>query len=479
MAKFNQPVSMKTVNHEGHVAYKMRDKEKLVTQVLTSFVGEQKFYGDNTPDMYATIQSVIKQDPQFVSNLAIFARREFNMRSVAHVLTGFLAYTPEGKPFVRRTVRNVVLRGDDATEILSFYLSTFGKPIPNSLRRSLRSVFATFDAYTLAKYKGEGHAVKMRDVLRITRPHPANDDQSALWKRLLDGTIETPLTWESELSANGNNRETWEKLIDSGKVGYMALLRNLRNIIEADPSNIGKVYEKLTDPEAVRRSRQLPFRFLSAYRNLPPSATSKAVDALEIAASLAVDNLPCLPGKTVIAVDISGSMGCRLSEKSTVYCCDISMLLGLIANRICDESIFYTFNHAINQINLTPHNSMLYTCMKESRCYGGTDLRLPFTEMMQNNIRADRIIIVSDNECNCYGSLIQLHAQEYRESINPDLWVHAIDLQGLGTQQFYGSHTNIVAGWSEKVFEFILLAEAGTDSLMKRIESYNPEEATA
>ena len=194
MAKFNSTASTRTVNHEGHAAYSMHPKAKLITQALTSFFNEEKFYGDNTSDMKELIPSVIKQDPQFVSNLAVFARREFSMRSVSHVLTCFLANMNEGKPYVRDTVRGVVLRGDDATEILSFYLSTFGKPIPNSLRRALKGVFASFDAYTLAKYKGEGHAVKMRDILRICHPTPENDEQSAMWKQLLDGTLPTPLT---------------------------------------------------------------------------------------------------------------------------------------------------------------------------------------------------------------------------------------------------------------------------------------------
>lgn len=218
MAKFNQQATIKTVNHEGHVAYAMRDREKLVTQVLTSFINEEKFYGDNTAEMKRTIEHVVKQDPEFVSKLAVFARREFNMRSVAHVLTGYLANIPEGKPYVRSTVRGITLRGDDATELLSFYLATFGKPIPNSLRKALRDVFTDFDAYTLAKYKGEGKAVKMRDLLRICRPHPETEEQSVMWKQLLDGTLLTPLTWETILSDNTDGlskKEKWEKVIDT------------------------------------------------------------------------------------------------------------------------------------------------------------------------------------------------------------------------------------------------------------------------
>ena len=472
MSKFNSPVSTKTVNKEGHVAYSMQDKPKLVTQVLTSFFNESKFYGDNSKEMKQLIPSVIKQDPEFVSKLAVFARREFNMRSVAHVLTGFLANVPEGKPYIRQTVEGVTLRGDDATEILSFYLSEFGKPIPNGLRRALKAVFTGFDAYTLAKYKGEGHAVKMRDILRICRPHPETAQQSVMWKQLLDGTLPTPLTWESELSANGNNKETWEKLIDSGKVGYMALLRNLRNIVNAKPDNMQVVLDKIADPEAVRHSKQLPFRFLSAYKNMPAGSGSKPIDALEDAADASIANLPHLPGKTVIAVDISGSMSSKVSAKSEVLCCEIGMMLGLIANRICDDAVFYEFNHQLYEVPISKRNALLYACTNESKASGGTDMDLPFRGMIENHIVADRIIIISDNMCNYGLRTTQSIANKYREAVNPNLWIHAIDLQGYGTQQFSGKRTNIIAGWSEKVFDFILLAEQGEGSLEKTIAEY-------
>ena len=473
MAKFNATTSTRTVNHEGHVAYSMQPKAKLITQVLTSFFNEQKFYGDNTSDMKELIPAVIKSDPQFVSNLAVFARLEFNMRSVSHVLTCFLANGAEGKPYVRDTVRGVVLRGDDATEILSFYLSEFGKPIPNSLRRALRDVLSTFDAYTLAKYKGDGHAVKMRDLLRICRPHPETEEQSAMWNQLLDGTLPPAYTWESELSAHGNNKETWEELINSGRCGYMGLLRNLRNIINVNPDNLDKVLDKISDPEAVKHSRQLPFRFLSAYKNLPANAGKKVTDALEKAVESACENVPKLPGRTVIAVDVSGSMSNNVSAKSDVRCCEIGMMLGIIANRICEDAIFYAFDNRIEQKQI-PSAGILYSTVHEAMASGGTDMNLPFRKMLEDHINCDRIIIISDNECNCgwYGNTVQTYADRYRGKTGNNIWVHAIDLMGYGTQQFAGPKTNIIAGWSEKVFDFILLAEQGEGNLEKTIAKY-------
>lgn len=474
MAKFNSPTTIKTTNKEGHAAYGMTDKSKLVTQVLTSFFDEAKFYQKDDADMKKLIPRVIQKDPQFVSNLAVFARREFNMRSVAHVLTAYLAHEEKGKPFVRSTVKGVSLRGDDVTEIMAFYLSTFGKPIPNSLKKGINDVLVTFDEYTLAKYKGEGHTVKMRDLLCLCRPKPQNMAQEKMWKRCLEGTLEIPETWETQLSANGNNRETWEKLIDGGKIGYMAYLRNLRNILKANPRNISMVYKKLADPVAVRKSRQLPFRFLSAYKSLNGIGTSKVYDVLEDAIDASVENLPKLPGKTVIAVDISGSMSSPVSAKSDIRCCDIGMMLGVIANRICDDAVFYTFNDDIWRKSLSTRGGIISTVAKEAKSFGGTRMELPFIAMQRGNIYADRIIIISDNECNSsmWHEPVQVLADKYRRLTGNDLWVHAIDLQGYGTQQFHGPKTNIIGGWSEKVLDFILLAEQGEGNLEKTIAAY-------
>ena len=475
MSKFNTTSTIKTVNKCGAPAYSMDAKSKLVTQVLCSFFDEERFYGKNTEDMTQTIKRVIADEPQFVSNLAVFARRVFNMRSVSHVLTAYLAHETSGKPYVRRTVEGVTLRGDDLTEIMAFYLATFGKPIPNSLRRAIADKLVTFDEYTLAKYKGDNKSVKMRDLICLCRPRPQTSKQEDLFKRCLENRLETPLTWEAELSANGNNAETWKKLIDSGKVGYMALLRNLRNIIKANPSNIQTVYDIIQDPERVRKSKQLPFRFYSAYKAVTDIAGSKVFDVLENALESSVDNMPKLPGTTVIAVDVSGSMSFPVSEKSEVKCYEIAMLLGLLANRICDNSIFYTFNGNINKEMVSSKCSIIEK-VSATNCNGGTNMSLPFQKMINDKIKADRIIVLSDNMNNggLWGnSPTQHYADEYRKITGNNIWVHGVDLQGYGTQQFYGAKTNIIAGWSEKVLDFILLAEQGEDTLIQRINNYH------
>lgn len=476
MSKFNQIATIKTTNKSGHAAYGMTSKSKLVTQVLTSFFNEDKFYSDNSAEMQETIKEVIKQDAEFVSKLAVYARRVFNMRSVSHVLTAYLAHESEGKQYVKETVRGVSLRGDDVTEIMSFYLATFGKPIPNSLKKGINDVLTGFDEYDLAKYKGDNKAVKMRDLICLCRPAPKNAEQSELFKKCLENRLETPLTWETELSANGNNAKTWEKLINSGKVGYMALLRNLRNIIKANPSNIQQVYNIIQDPERVRKSKQLPFRFLSAYKSVKDISGSKVLDVLENAVDASIENLPKINGTTVISVDVSGSMRSEISAKSDIECSEIALMLAYIANRICGNSYIYAFDNNVYKLTMSSRAGILQAVESTLIHGGGTNMSLPFRLMISEKINADRIIILSDNMNNSglWGnSPTQHYADEYRRISGNDIWVHGIDLQGYGTQQFHGRKTNIIAGWSEKVLDFILLAEQGEGTLEKDIAEYS------
>lgn len=479
MSKFNQTKTMKTTNRSGHVAYDMKDKDKLVTMVLTTFFNEKKFYGDNSNELVELAEKVAANDPRFVSNLAIYTRKEMHLRSVSHVLTSVVAHTVESKPFIRETVMGVTERADDITEIMACYLSMYGKPVPNGLKKGLNDAMKKFNAFAFSKYNGGNKDIKFRDVLRICHPKADTDKQNKTFKMILDDTLPVAKRWETELSARGNTKEVWEELIEENRIGYMAALRNLRNIINVTPSNIQKVYDKLANKEEVLKSKQLPFRFLSAYKNLPSGATTKVRDVLEDACEYSIDNLPKIPGKTVIAIDTSGSMCWSTSAKSNIKCGEIAMMLGFMANKLCEEAIVYTFDTELDELEISHRSGIISSTINARTPGGGTNLKLPLQRMIYDNIEADRLIMLSDNEINSgwcrrgFKETCQPLADRYRKTVNPNFWVHAIDLQGYGTQQFIGDRTNIIAGWSEKILEFIMLAEQGISNQVEKIEKYH------
>ena len=262
----------------GYPAYAMTDKAKLVAQVMTTFFGEPKFYGDNTPELISLATKLTATSPEFVANLARYARKEMHLRSVSHALAVLIAHEERSKPFIKQVVTDVVERPDDITEILALYLTAFGKPIPNGLKKALGDALGKFDAYQISKYSGGKKAVKFIDVLRLTHVKPKTPEQSALFDAIANDALPKAVRWETELSAKGNTTEVWEELIDGGKLGYMATLRNLRNIVNAQPKNLDKALEALADKERVLRSKQLPMRFLAAYREVRncPAGPSKS-----------------------------------------------------------------------------------------------------------------------------------------------------------------------------------------------------------
>lgn len=255
----------------------------------------------------------------------------------------------------------------------------------------------------------------------------------------------------------------------------MAMLRNLRNIINAAPANIDKVYARLANKEQVLKSKQLPFRFYAAYQEVAklPNAGTKVLDVLETALEYSIENLPKLSGTTVIAIDTSGSMGSRISAKSDILCVDIARLLAVIASHICENAIVYAFDTGIHKVQISSRGGIIQTAKSVTFYGGGTNLALPLLEMLKNRIKADRLLMFSDNMINYgYKNTCETLAGQYRSQLNPNLWVHAVDLVGYGTQQFVGARTNIIAGWSEKVLEFIQLAEVGIETQVKKIENF-------
>ena len=491
MAKFNKENSNLTYNNSGHVAYKMSDKTRLVTEVLTTFFAEDKYYGDNSSILVDDAKKVCAKEPKFVSNLARYARKEFHMRSISHVLTCIVANTVEGKPYIKQTLKDVVERPDDLLEVLACYIEMFDKPIPNGLKKALSSNLKRFNEFQISKYSGGNKSVKFKDILMLCHTKPENNFQKELFRKILNDNLSVATRWETELSTKGNNSLVWEKLIADNKVGYMALLRNLRNIILANVNSetIEKVVAKLTNKDEILKSKQLPFRFYSAYKeveNISSShnvfAVSKILNAIEEALEISIENMEKIPGKTVIAIDNSGSMSSRLSSKSNVSCSDVAKVLGSIADKICDESIVLTFTSGysftennVKLYNFTKNPSVINRLKSFDACNGGTPMQAPFQFILNNRLDVDRIIVLSDNEVNLGDwnkKAMEAYASEIRKKLNPNFWVHGIDLQGYGTQQFYGSRFNLIAGWSEKVLTFVNLAENGIDNLVKQIENF-------
>jgi hypothetical protein len=318
----------KTINRAGGEAYDTSAKLKFVSILLTSFLQDQFYRSAN-----ATVQEIralIGQlDPVFVAKAAIYARNEFGMRSVSHLVAAEIARKVKGQPWVKDFLTSVVRRPDDITEILACYLVSYGKPVPNSLKKGLGRAFSKFDYYQIAKYRRENATFSLVDAVNLLHP-PHSDPVSALVR----GTLEAPETWEKKLTQAGQSASedveqaksaSWKELILSGKIGYMALLRNLRNIAQScgdDPAVIEAACSMLTNGRLISKSLVFPFRFLTALEELgriPGHASRQFMVAITKAVDLSLGNLPRFPGESLIALDVSASMQGQPSNIGSLF----------------------------------------------------------------------------------------------------------------------------------------------------------------
>lgn len=207
MSRFNtnKPTS-KTTNLAGGEAYKQSSKFEIVSVLLTSFVQDQ-FYR-KAEDGLKRFKELIQSEPnkEFIAKAALYARNVFGMRSISHVAAAELAHLVRGESWTRPFYANVIRRPDDATEILSYYLTTYGKPIPEALKHGIAQGLSKFSAYQLAKYRGEGKGLKLRDVVNLVHVRPNANNEEA-FKDLMNGNLKSFDTWETKLTLAGSDAD--------------------------------------------------------------------------------------------------------------------------------------------------------------------------------------------------------------------------------------------------------------------------------
>lgn len=480
MSKFNsKSVGTKTVNFAGGKSFSMDSKSELVTLVLCSFLSD-KFYESEDSQLKRLVKLIESTPHEFISKLAIYARKEFHMRSVSHVLLAELSRLHKGDSLVKNTTVDAAERPDDLMEVLSYYGNKYGKPIPNALKKGIAKALTKFSSYQLLKYQGKSRDVKLVDLFNISHPK-GTKEQVKMWGKLLKGQLQPPETWEVLISTAKNKEEAkarWEQLIMEDKLGYMAMLRNLRNFDKYGISEeaMQKVYQTLIDPEKVKKSKQLPFRFYNAYENAPSTLFK---DAASYALDIAVDNVPKFDGKTLVCVDISGSMSSNLSGKGNARYIDIAALFGgaLFKANSSNTDVF-CFDDRVIKLNLSSRTPLIDLIKTINTPGGSTDLWKVFKALEENKLVYDRIVILSDmqawNSYNYYysGYGVNQCFESYKKTLGINPKIYSIDLSGYGTLQFPQKNINLLAGWSEKIFDLMKALETDKSALLHSIENY-------
>ena len=413
--------------HEGAPAMRVSPEMALRRSVLACMLWEDEFYEEGVAIAGRIRELVPKVDAAEVAALAVEARTSMKLRHVPLLLVREMARLATHRGLVAETLVQVIQRADELAEFVAIYWKDGRAPLSGQVKKGLAAAFPKFDEYALAKYDRAG-VVRLRDVLFLCHAKPLDAAQAAVWKRLVDGELATPDTWEVALSSGGDKRSHWERLLSERKLGALALLRNLRNMKDAGVDEtliVGGL-------DAMKTDRVLPFRFLAAARYAP-----QWEEALERAMFRAVAERERLAGHTVILVDVSGSMVAPLSRRSEMLRTDAAYGLAVLLREIAEKVSVYTFSDTAKLI--APRRGFaLRDAMEQSQPHSSTQLGTAL-EMIRE--KYDRIIVITDE-------------QSHDRVPAPKGKGYVINVASAKNGVGYGPWSHI-DGWSEAVVEYI------------------------
>jgi hypothetical protein len=530
MSRFNQrgarpavssPVTTtgeRTATHEGGAGHLRDAKSELFLLSVSNFVGTDTFYekGGQRDDRYTQlVRKLAIEDPEWTAGLLGWLRGEGNMRTAA--LVGAAEFTAErllheAPGYSRQAIASVLQRADEPGEMLGYWTSKYGRKLPKPVKRGVAdAVQRLYSERSLLKYDTDSKGYRFGDVLELVHAAPAAGKlwQGDLFKHALDRRhgrdepvparlsmitareelMATPvdqrrriladrqellqragMTWESMAGwlQGPMDRAAWEAAIPS--MGYMALLRNLRNFDEAGVSDevAEAVAKRLADPEQVAKSRQLPMRFYSAF-NAAPSL--RWGHALEKALTASLSNIPQLDGRTLILVDTSSSMHEAFSRDGTLMRWDAAALFGIALRCACAQGDIFSFSSAqyymgdrpgakTKEFPLTLGGSLLGDVRKWKDggwfLGGGTDTAAALRQEFRGH---DRVVIVTDEQA----------GRDYTEvdqSVPPGTPMYTWNLAGYraGHAPSGGQNRHAFGGLTDAAFRMIPLLEANRDA---------------
>lgn len=460
---------MKTNTKPPRAELATRAEQELRRAVLCCLLWEDTHYEDGA-SIAERISALVHQVPgAVVAALAVEAREDMKLRHVPLMLVREMARIDTHKPYVAWALERVIQRPDELSEFCAIYWKDGRQPLSAQVKKGLARAFKKFNEYSMAKYNGGDGKVKLRDVAFLAHPSAWDGGGNVTSKRrqypdgakkilhrhpdstlgkLVEGTLETPDTWEAALSAGKDKKATWERLISEGKLGAMALLRNLRNMAEAGvPKDI--VSAAIANADI---TRVLPYRFIAAARFAPDLEP-----VLETCMLKAVEGSKRLKGRTIILVDVSYSMQKLVSVKSDLTRLDAACGLAILAREVCQDAAVYTFSERL--VKVPPRRGFaLRDAVVGSQPHHNTYLGRAISELKSSET-FDRIIVITDEQSAdavggpaAIGYMVNVSSEEH----------------GVG----FGDWTR-VTGWSESVLAFIDSMESdGSDR--RRIDVPEP-----
>jgi hypothetical protein len=486
--------------YEGAPGFARDPKSELFLLAVANMVGEDTFYegaSERDARFRTLVGTVALDDPAWLARFLPWLRTGANLRTapIVAALEAARAMVAAGVPGSRSLVASVLQRADEPGEALAYWMSRYGRAIPKPVKRGVAdAAVRLYRERSLLKYDSAEAAYRFGDVLDLVHPSAATPAQGDLFRYALDrrhgrdtdvpgslrvlraraalaampvaeraaildpSTLDSAgMTWEALAGWRQAPMDAaaWSAVIPS--MGYMALLRNLRNFDEAGvPDEVAaRVAATLADPAEVARSRQLPLRFLSAFRAAP---SLRWAYPLETALGHALANVPALSGRTLILVDTSGSMNAGFSRDGTLRRWDAAVLFGLAVALHCGSADVVSFSTQSRAFRLARRESLLRAMARwqeEGYNFGaGTDTAGAVTRHYNAH---DRVLILTDEQAHWHGQY------DVAKAVPQRVPVYTWNLAGyrLGHAPSGTGNRHTFGGLTDAAFRMVPLLERG------------------
>lgn len=426
------------VTAEGAKAKNIKPVDQLRRLVMACMLWEDNFYV-NGKDVVTMIKEICNElSAQDILMQALQCHTLGNLRHIPLLLIVEALKKQSGgnHPFDFSTaITTICHRPDQMTELLALYWKDGKKPLASQLKKGLAKAFTQFDAYQLAKWDRDA-PIKLRDVLFLCHAKPKDEAQAATWKQLIDGTLPTPDTWETKLSSGQDKKESFTDLLQRGKLGRLATLRNLRTM-QSEGVDVQLVKQGL-----MQDARPLlPFQYLVAAKHCPQWESM-----IDEAMIKGMEGKKKLLGRTILLVDVSGSMDAPISSKSELTRMDAACAMAILLREVCADCEIFSFS---NNLAVIPNRRgmALRDAIVTSQMHGGTYLGNAINMVLSlsiNKAKFDRIIVITDEQS----------ADPIPQHLTPGNWIVNVGVNKNGID--YNNAWNLISGFSEGIVDFIV-----------------------
>ena len=517
-----------TTNQQGYAAYS-QDKWLTLLTMLNTLKFEPQYYRSQTQtlkELQALIDNCAKEDLYLTCQCIVYSRcLGEGMRTISHASSVFIAPYISGQEYSKRFYGlwnkkeqkgGVIFRPDDMAEILAGYIAlngqvqqtvttvdgvpvsndvkTSGPKLSNAMKKGFKSALESLDTYSLLKYKSN-----LIDIINLVHPSPKlsratveyNGEKISTIDAIMKGYNVSANTWEVNQGEAGQivakavkegkltdkeaketltqaKADNWKELLDTNKLGILAALRNLRNVLINNPesSTINKLCDLVSNPTLIREGKIMPYQldlaneimiaeFNSPYARQISQALAKGYE-------LAIPNLSALiPGQNVIFLDQSGSMHSEIKLSGQKYstrtsCISKAALIAATIAKATNADII-VFGSSAKYVQYNP-NLDVFTLAKQlsTANMGGTNLAAAWNLAQASGRKYTRTFILSDNECN-RGNTYSSYMSYVKNVGHP--YVYSVDLAGYGTNCIAGEKVRYYYGYGFSMFDDIAKSE--------------------